>query len=239
MQMIDKLLNLKNIGIFTELQVDSSTWDKGFRKNNLIFAANGQGKTTISVVFESLAKGNKDLLVGRKTLGSEGVQKIEFLSGTSKIKFENDAWTSLISDIEIFNARFITENLYIGDTINPEHKRNLHQFVLGEEGVTLINQINELDEQIKQVQSQIKTADKVIQAHTAKKMDTEAFIALPNIDNVDNQIKKLESTLKNLEQSEDIMKHTEFTSIEIKLPDINEIKDLLTKGYNEISKEAE
>lgn len=237
--MIDKLLTIKNIGIFNDLQVDSSSWDKGFKRNNLIFAANGQGKTTLSVIFESLAKGNGELLIGRKTLGSAGTQKIEFLSGTKKIKFENDAWTELIPDIEIFNARFITENLYIGDTINPEHKRNLHQFVLGEEGVNLINQINGLDEQIKQVQGEIKAAEKIIQSHTAKKMATETFITLPNIDNINEQIRQLESTLKNLEQSEDIIKHSEFTGIEIKLPDINEIKNLLTKGYNDISKEAE
>ncbi|NLC76211.1 MAG: AAA family ATPase [Clostridia bacterium] len=158
--MIDKLLAVKNVGIFDNLRIDTDTWNKEFKKLNLIYAENGQGKTTLSVIFQSIKKGKPELLIGRKTLGVTGEQKIKLISGNRQIIFENNAWNELIPDIEIFNSRFITENVYVGDTINAEQKRNLHQYVLGEEGVSLVQQINELDGKIRPINNEIQVSVK-------------------------------------------------------------------------------
>lgn len=237
--MIDKLLTLKNIGIFNELKIDRNYWNTEFKKNNLIYAENGQGKTTLSVIFESLSKGNAELLIGRKTLGATGKQTIEFMSEKKKIKYENGIWSQQMSNIEIFNARFVTENLYMGDTINSEQKRNLQSFVLGAEGINLINQINSFDEKIKVVQSEIKSGEKILSTHIGKTIKIEAFIDLPQIENIDEQIKQLEITLKNLEQSEEIAKHPELADLGFELPKPSIISQLLVKSYDDISKEAE
>lgn len=98
--MIDKLLAVKNVGIFDNLRIDTDTWNKEFKKLNLIYAENGQGKTTLSVIFQSIKKGKPELLIGRKTLGVTGEQKIKLISGNRQIIFENNAWNELIPDIE-------------------------------------------------------------------------------------------------------------------------------------------
>ena len=237
--MIDKLLKIKNVGVFDKYEVDTSTWDKGFKKNNLIYAANGQGKTTLSVIFESLAKNNGDLIRGRKTLGQDGEQKIKLLIQNRQVEFQDGEWTDQMPNIEIYNSMFITKNLYVGDVVSVEQKKNLHQFVLGEEGVELIRESQRIYEKLKETQKDIRNSTKQISAYIDDEMPIDDFISLDPIENLDDQIEKLKKEIKNLEQKALIIKQDALNDISIELPDIEELSELLLKGYSEISREAE
>lgn len=237
--MIDKLLAVKNVGIFDNLRIDTDTWNKEFKKLNLIYAENGQGKTTLSVIFQSIKKGKPELLIGRKTLGVTGEQKIKLISGNRQIIFENNAWNELIPDIEIFNSRFITENVYVGDTINAEQKRNLHQYVLGEEGVSLVQQINELDGKIRPINNEIQHLSKILQTHIKGTRSIDEFVSLQHIKNLEEQIQQNEITFRNIEQIEEVLNHQELIELDVPLPPLSDVKKLLATNYDQISREAE
>ncbi|MCM3342515.1 hypothetical protein M3650_28795 [Paenibacillus sp. MER TA 81-3] len=60
--MIKKIIELKNIGVFRNLRFDDSRWNKEFKKVNLIFSRNGQGKTTLTEIMNSLKNSDTDLI---------------------------------------------------------------------------------------------------------------------------------------------------------------------------------
>ena len=70
-------------------------------------------------------------------------------------------------------------------------------------------------------------------------MPIDDFISLDPIENLDDQIEKLKKEIKNLEQKALIIKQDALNDISIELPDIEELSELLLKGYSEISREAE
>ena len=59
--MLEKLISIKNIGKLAKLNLRNGNWDGVFLKSNIIYAPNGTGKTTLSMVFQSM-KGEEDLI---------------------------------------------------------------------------------------------------------------------------------------------------------------------------------
>ncbi|MGN4271782.1 AAA family ATPase [Bacillus cereus group sp. BCN115] len=108
-----KLLGIKNYGKFKDFKLHTSDWDGTFKKINLIYAPNGSGKTSISLLFESL-KGNNDLILKKKNLYSEESPEIILLGEDNKqVKFANEAWNKTIDFIEVFNSFYLEDNVYI------------------------------------------------------------------------------------------------------------------------------
>lgn len=108
-----KLLGIKNYGKFKDFKLQNTDWDGTFKRINLIYAPNGSGKTSISLLFESL-KGNNDLILKKKNLYSEESPEIILLGEDNKqIKFANESWNKTIDFIEVFNSFYLEDNVYI------------------------------------------------------------------------------------------------------------------------------
>ncbi len=54
------------------------------------------------------------------------------------IRFTDGAWSATLPDIEIFDARFIYDNVYAGECVEHEQRRNLYDVIIGEQGVKLV-----------------------------------------------------------------------------------------------------
>jgi len=64
--MLQKIISLKSIGRFSNC---AASGDVEFRRLTLLFAGNGQGKTTLCSVLRSLQTGESSYLQERKTRG--------------------------------------------------------------------------------------------------------------------------------------------------------------------------
>jgi wobble nucleotide-excising tRNase len=51
--------------------------------------------------------------------------------------FSANAWSTRYPDIEVFDTHFVDENIYSGCQFSEEHKKQLHQFVVGAQGVVI------------------------------------------------------------------------------------------------------
>src|SRR4051812_12901386 len=120
--MIKRVIGINNVGTFRNSKGSGNT---EFRKLTLMHAENGRGKTTFCAVLRSLQSGNGTLILERATLDSDKPPRIEILIGTDVHKFKDGIWTATCPHVEIFDASFIADNVYSGDTITHDHKRNL------------------------------------------------------------------------------------------------------------------
>ena len=233
--MLKRITKIKNIGKFYD-------WHLGgleFKDKTVIFGKNGDGKSTLTAILRSLTTGNNDILIGRKSFGSLGAMNIEigFEDNTGKnivYKFENDSWNSIHPNIAIFDTYFIANNIYDGERIIDKHRANLHQYIIGEKGKLLSDQINKIIEDIKE-KSGVKK-EKIADYKKSgfnKYYPIDDFIGLAKIHDVDKRIEKLR---KELRFNTQLNKPKELA---FQGPDFGKLKNILSKSFSTIHDEAQ
>lgn len=141
--MINKIEQLISIGKFRNYQAAGQV---NFHKLTLIYGDNGGGKTTISSILRSLTTNNPDIVRSRISTNHIARQAAQIIqSGTPNVfhTFGTAGWTIPFPDIEIFDIHFVNENVYSGFDFNDEHKKQLHQFVIGAVGIAIQQQIEQ------------------------------------------------------------------------------------------------
>lgn len=157
--MINKVENLVSIGKFRNYQ---ATGQVNFKKLTLIYGDNGNGKTTLTSVFRSLTTNNPEIIRSRISTNHTTAQAARISQvGTPNIfhTFGAAGWTVQFPEIEIFDIHFVNENIYSGFDFSDEHRKQLHQFVIGAHGIAIQNQIeqNKIDKtNSRQIQNNIE-----------------------------------------------------------------------------------
>jgi len=136
----------------------------------LFFGLNTYGKSTLADIFRALNENNITILRNRKTIGKQFQSvKINFIDDSDRensVNFKNEQWNNINGfpyKIEIFDTKFIEKNIFTGLTITRDNKERLTEFVLGEEGVTLANEIKDLKKERDELSNnQIKNLEKEI-----------------------------------------------------------------------------
>jgi len=119
-KMIRKLLETKNLGIFSDYRWDSNMPD--FGRFNLIYGWNGSGKTTLSELFSALENGKLDEYPDLK-------YKIDTTDG------EYTEGLSYNKKVRVFNRKYISQNIdVLSCKANPI-------YILGEENKKLADLI--------------------------------------------------------------------------------------------------
>jgi len=136
--MLRKIISIKNVGRFLSY---GAAGDVELKRHNLVFAENGRGKTTLCAILRSLQTGDATHVRGRTTLGTGGAAEIKILVDGGTAAFSNGAWSTTVPNIAIFDSTFVSENVYSGDSVHLDHKRNLYRVIVGKQGVDLARQI--------------------------------------------------------------------------------------------------
>ena len=119
--LIHKIVKVENVGRFVKL---AAAGDVTFRKLTLLYGENGHGKTTVAGLLRSLTTGDSAYLAERATLGAAGAQAVEVLLDRGVVaRFSAGKWNQTVAGIEIFDGTFVRENVYAGDSVDPEQER--------------------------------------------------------------------------------------------------------------------
>lgn len=142
--MIHKIKKLVSIGKFRNYQAMGQV---NFHKLTLIYGDNGSGKTTLTAVLRSLAQNKPYIIPSRISTNHTSPQEAQIIQKNSNTDtfhtFRATGWTKPFNNIEIFDTHFVNENVYSGFDFNDEHKKQLHQFVIGAQGVDIRQQIEQ------------------------------------------------------------------------------------------------
>jgi wobble nucleotide-excising tRNase len=141
--MINKVERLTSIGKFRNYNAAGQV---NFQKLTLIYGDNGGGKTTLTSVFRSLTTNKPEIIRSRISTNHTAPQAAKISQvGTPNTfhTFGTGGWTSPFNNIEIFDIHFVNDNIYSGFDFNDEHKKQLHQFVIGAQGIAIQNQIEQ------------------------------------------------------------------------------------------------
>jgi len=236
---IEKFISIKNIGRFRDC---SPRGDVTLRKLTLIFAENGRGKTTLCAILRSLQTGKPEFILERKTLGTTDPASVHIRLAGNNVNFENNTWSTTLPDIAIFDSVFIHDNVYAGDYVDHEHKKNLYRVIVGKQGVQLAMQIEEFDDRIRDANRIINLNKDAVLRTVPTGTTLETYLSWQPIEDIETKIQQKNAEIINrqrtLEKAEEIQSKALLTRINLPAfpPDFQTILD---KQLENIINEAE
>jgi wobble nucleotide-excising tRNase len=182
---LQRIVSIRNVGRFRNC---AASGDVTFRRYTLMFAENAHDKTTLCDILRSLTKNAPDIVIGRATLGAAEPPEVQLLTASGIRTFRNGAWTTAHPNILVFDGTYVRENIFAGDVVDTEHRRNLYRVIIGAQGVTLAATLDGLDGQSRDKTTEIRNNRNQMQRFLPQGMTPEAFIALAEDPNIDARI---------------------------------------------------
>src|SRR5206468_11825472 len=92
---------------------------------------------TLAAILRSLNSGEPALINERQRLGAPNAPHIVLTFAGAPVMFQNGGWAAPLPRIAVFDDAFVAANVCSGIAIETEHKQNLHELILGAQGVAL------------------------------------------------------------------------------------------------------
>lgn len=215
MPLINRIQLLRNIGQFDSVNGAANI---ALSRLTLIYAENGRGKTTLAAILRSLGTNDPLPIVERKRLGATNAPHVvlDCAGGPPAAMFQNNAWNRALNNVVVFDDQFVDQNVYSGLAVGSEHRQNLHELILGAQGVALNQQLQQLVAQIETHNGQLRTKGNAIPAAERGSLSVDDFCALPARTDIDATIQAAERNLAAV-QEQDPVRHAALFDI-ISLP---------------------
>lgn len=237
--MLEKIICIKNVGRFRDY---NARGDVSLRKINLVYADNGRGKTTLCAILRSLQSGKSEYIIERKTLGSSDEAFVQLRLDGATTSFNSTGWSSTHPEIALFDSEFIHSNVYSGDIVDHEHKKNLYRVIVGAQGKQLAKDIDDIDGLIREANSSIRDAREAASRTLPSGISLEQYLLWQPEADVDQKVQEKKNEISRLQRTLD--KATEIQTKNILtaviLPSIPpSFLLILKKQLTDISSEAE
>ncbi len=208
--MINKFIKIQGVGKFKNF---IATEDISFVRNNIIYAENGYGKTTLTSILNSYAQNKPELITKRKTIGIKN-QEIELLINNKKYRFFNGNWSDNVidDDIEIFDTFFVNNNIFSGFEFSLEHRKNLYNFIFGKESIKLNNEISEIKYQIENQAKILKELENTIQ-NQINKFNFSVFLKLQQDYEIEKKIESKQREFEVAQKENEISKKENLSNL--------------------------
>lgn len=200
--MLSKFVAIKNVGRFEDCRAEGQV---NLGRYTLVYAGNGRGKTTLCSILRSLQCGDAGPIIGRKTLAGIGAQDIQILTPSGVKAFDGTAWSATEPNIAIFDQAFIASNVFSGEVVSLENRRNLYRVVLGAAGVTLASRLEQLDSDSRNAATEIRDSEAQVKG-LSRAADVDAFVGLQQEPDIDAKISEREAEESALSQAETVRK---------------------------------
>lgn len=233
--MLEKIVEITNVGTFHGFRPEKPV---ELRKLTLIYGPNGTGKTTLCAILRSLARNEPDILVGRKTLNSQGDSRVELrTAGGGRCVWDGVKWSGDPPKIEIFDEQFVRDNLFT-DSVALDHEHNLLQVILGEQGVALAREILKITKEGEEKQGKIKKLENKIDSIIGNTMQRKDFIALPEDPNIERKLEEQHKKVFAYENADRLRNERGLEPLPLPEP-LDGLEALLGRTFEDLTEDAE
>ena len=233
--MIKLIQLLRNIGQFDNVTPSAQM---GFMRFSLVYGENGRGKTTLAAVLRSLATGETELVSERHRLGAPNPPHIVVDHTAGKCVFQNGAWTQTLPDIAIFDDAFVSDNVCSGIELQPAHRQNLHELILGPQGVALNDNLLSQVSRIEEHNSALRDLADAVPAAARVPYSVEDFCALDACPDIDAKIQEVERRLAAARSADKIRQMSAFQAISLPDFDVDGIGEVLERTIADLEAAA-
>ncbi len=233
--MITCLNLIQNIGRF-----DSFATTTQLAPLTLIYAENGRGKTTLSAILRSLGNGDPIPISERRRLAAQHPPRaiLACTGGPPDAMFQNGAWNRTLPEVLIFDDVFVDQNVYSGLIVGSDHRQNLHELILGSQGVSLNQQLQILIARIEQHNAELRRRSSLIPATERGVLSVDEFCALSANASIDQEIHAAEQNLAASRQQDPIRNTPDLPLLHLAEIDLPAIEAVLSSGLADLDAAA-
>ncbi len=232
---VERFQLLRNVGQFDSVDAGAQLALTPF---TLVYAENGRGKTTIAAILRSLSAGDPTLIEDRHRLGSAPRPHIVLVVGGNQVVYQNGAWSAPVPQVAVFDDAFVSANVCSGIEIESSHRQNLHELILGAQGVALNTELQRHVAAIEQHNRDLRAREAAIPAVHRAGMAVDAFCALPSDDNIDARIQDAERNLAAAQAADAIRQRDAFLPLSLPGFDLAAVRNVLTSSLPDIQAES-
>ncbi|SEF09650.1 hypothetical protein SAMN05444161_8300 [Rhizobiales bacterium GAS191] len=197
------------------------------------------GKTTLAAILRSLQTGDAAPIAERHRLGSLHPPHVVIgTGGAAPSIFQMGAWSTTQLDLAIFDDHFVAANVCSGLAIEAGHRQNLHELILGAQGVALSTALQMHIASIEEHNRALRDKERAIPAAARGALSVDAFCALEPIVGIDTAIQDAERSLAAAKSAEAVRQRPEFAPIAPPSFDLTAIEALLQRGLPELDADA-
>ena len=236
--MINRIKLLRNIGQFDSVDT-GATIDLG--RLVLVYAENGRGKTTLAAVFRSLATNDPLPIIERSRLAAQHSPHIvlECEGGPPDAMFQDGAWNHTGPQMALFDDVFVDQNIHSGLAVDPRHRQNLHELVLGVRGVRLSRKLQRLVSRIEEHNRALREKSDTISESERGGLSADDFCTLPELQDVDAEIEAAERALAAARDQDAVCTTPLFEPFRLPAFDTGAISDILAHELSDLDAAAE
>ena len=225
--MLDRIRLIRNIGQFNSV---SDGGNLPLSKLTLVYAENGRGKTTLSAILRSLGTGDPLPISERQRLStSQPPHVVVQPVGGTAMNFQGGAWTQTFPNLAIFDDVFVDQNVYSGLSVEAGHRQNLHEFILGAQGVTLGKAFQDLVDRNEEHNKAIRLKADAIPVSIRGAMDADFFCSLAVRPAIEDEIQAAERLLAAARDQNTIRNASSFDTLDLPGFDLQAIETLLAR----------
>lgn len=224
--MIRRIRLLRNIGQFDSVDAGATI---ALGRFVLIYAENGRGKTTLVAVLRSLKTGDPVPITERGRLGSQHPPHVVLTcdGDPPDALFQGGQWNRMHPDLLIFDDVFVDENVHSGLAIGAEHRQNLHEVVLGAQGVELSRRIQELVRRVEEHNRALREKASSIPEAERGGLSVDDFCALQARPEIEREIQETERALAAARVQEPVRNTPGFQALSLPGFDPDAIEHIL------------
>jgi wobble nucleotide-excising tRNase len=226
--MINNIQLLRNIGQFESVSAGAHI---ALARLTLLYAENGRGKTTLGAILRSLATGDPLPIAERRRLSAQHPPHVVVAcdGGPPEAMFDNNAWNRTIPNLVVFDDIFVDQNIHSGLAVEPGHRQNLHELILGAQAVSLNRQLQQFIAQIERHNSDLREKASAIPVTVRGTYSVDDFCALPPRPDVDTAIGAAERILNAAREQEPVRNTPPFDLLSLPAFDVAAIDRLLAE----------
>lgn len=227
---------LRNVGKFDNVAAGAQL---PFSRLTVIYAENARGKTTLAAILRSLASGRAELVAERARLGAQHPPHVVVDTGTSSLAiFQNGAWNRLAPEIVVFDDHFVAENVCSGIEVGATHRQNLHELIVGAQGIALALRLQAEVDRIEVHNRDLRDRENAIPAEARGGLSVDAFCALAEVADLPRLIEEAERRLAAARNAGRVAETPTFSALSLPTIDLDALRALLAKGLPDLHASA-
>lgn len=232
---VERFQLLRNVGQFDSV---SSGGQITLTPLTLVYAENGRGKTTLAAILRSLSSGDPTLIEDRHRLGAAHPPHVVLTVGGNQVTYQNGAWAAPQPKVAVFDDAFVSGNVCSGIEIESSHRQNLHELILGAQGVALNAELQRHIAAIEQHNRDLRTKEAAIPAAQRADLTVDVFCALPADEDIDARIQEAERNLAAAQAADAIRQRDTFLPLSLPGFDIAAVGDVLGRSLPDVQAET-
>jgi len=231
--MLERFVSINKVGLF-ESYAHSPDCDLG--EVTLIYGENGVGKSTLAAILDSVREGNASEIIRRRSLPGDVVPTAAVRINGKDYIFNGCNWDNQLpyNTLDVFYPCFVTRNVHSATGVDPDHRRNLCEFVIGRTAVDKVSRLTSADTESRTALNDLKEIEKQLRLLIKNPDNLETFIGLSSDPKIDENIEKVRTELKQAQSKDTIIARAVPKAIALPSIDRTAITNVLEKSTDNI-----